>query len=132
MDTVTIDGHGKTTREINQELKTAIAGGTTSFEVLNPRHGLLRRGIPPLLPILPRQHGVGPHALGPCRQPRPGALAPDRPLPDPAQHTSDEWPAVVARMRKNIETMGRSPPSSAQSESIVRFLQRHAHTPPSR
>jgi len=53
-------------------------------------------------------------------------------LPDPAQHTSDEWPAVVARMRKNIETMGRSPPSSAQSESIVRFLQRHAHTPPSR
>lgn len=42
MDTVTIDGHGKTTREINQELKAAIAAGYTSLEVLNPgsRHNL--------------------------------------------------------------------------------------------
>jgi len=37
-----IDGHGKTTREINQELKAAIGAGNRELEVLNPgsRHNL--------------------------------------------------------------------------------------------
>ena len=40
--TATIDGHGKTTREINAELKDAIAAGQHEIEVLNPgsRHSL--------------------------------------------------------------------------------------------
>ena len=40
--TATIDGHGKTTREINAELKDAIAAGQREIEVLNPgsRHSL--------------------------------------------------------------------------------------------
>ena len=28
-------------------------------------------------------------------------------LPDPARHTASEWPAVVARMEKNMEWMNR-------------------------
>jgi glutamate synthase domain-containing protein 3 len=38
----TIDGHGRTTREINHELKAAIAAGNRELEVLNPgsRHNL--------------------------------------------------------------------------------------------
>jgi methylamine---glutamate N-methyltransferase subunit B len=40
--TATIDGHGKTTRAINAELKTALAAGESDIEVLNPgsRHSL--------------------------------------------------------------------------------------------
>ena len=40
--TATIDGHGKTTQEINSELKDAIAAGQREIEVLNPgsRHSL--------------------------------------------------------------------------------------------
>ena len=40
--TATIDGHGKTTREINSELKDVIAAGEREIEVLNPgsRHSL--------------------------------------------------------------------------------------------
>lgn len=53
-------------------------------------------------------------------------------LPDPAQHTRDEWPAVVARMQKNMETMGRPIPSREQNKSIIGFLQRHARKPPTR
>lgn len=42
MDAVTVDGHGKSTREINRELKEHIAAGRTTIEVLNPgaRHSL--------------------------------------------------------------------------------------------
>jgi glutamate synthase domain-containing protein 3 len=42
VDEVTIDGHGKSTREINGEIKAAIASGRTTIEVRNPgsRHSL--------------------------------------------------------------------------------------------
>jgi glutamate synthase domain-containing protein 3 len=42
VDAFVIDGHGKSTREINAELKAAIAGGHRELEVLNPgsRHSL--------------------------------------------------------------------------------------------
>jgi len=42
VDEVTIDGHGKSSREVNAEIKAAIAAGRTTIEVLNPgsRHSL--------------------------------------------------------------------------------------------
>jgi hypothetical protein len=54
-------------------------------------------------------------------------------LPDPARHTAGEWPAVVARMQKNMEWMNRvvgNGPSSSEPqlrvEEINAFLQRYA------
>jgi len=54
-------------------------------------------------------------------------------LPDPRRHTAKEWPAVVARMEKNMEWMNRvignrPVPGEPQLkiEEIVDFLVRHA------
>jgi len=54
-------------------------------------------------------------------------------LPDPAQHTAEEWPDVVSRMRENLEWMnratgGRPDPREPQLSvpEIVGFLQRYA------
>ena len=54
-------------------------------------------------------------------------------LPDPQRHTAREWPAVVARMQKNMEWMNRvvgSRPIPGEPqlkiEDISRFLIRHA------
>jgi hypothetical protein len=54
-------------------------------------------------------------------------------LPDPKRHTAAEWPAVVARMQKNMEWMNRvvgsrSPPGEPQLRigEILAFLQKHA------
>ena len=54
-------------------------------------------------------------------------------LPDPRRHTSAEWPAVVARMQKNMDWMNRvvgskSVPGEPQLkiEDINAFLMRHA------
>jgi cytochrome c2 len=47
-------------------------------------------------------------------------------LPDPQQHTSEEWPAVVVRMRQNMVTQGKTVPKEATIGEIVGFLQRHA------
>ncbi len=47
-------------------------------------------------------------------------------LPDPRQHTRDEWPGVVARMRQNMSAMHKQPPSEAAIRAIVEFLQNHA------
>lgn len=53
-------------------------------------------------------------------------------LPDPSQHTAEEWPRVVARMRDNLEWMNRVQSGSDPREpqlpvsGIVGFLQRHA------
>jgi cytochrome c5 len=44
-------------------------------------------------------------------------------LPDPAQHTPEEWPAVVARMRENTERMEVEGITDAEAERIVRYLQ---------
>lgn len=54
-------------------------------------------------------------------------------LPDPRRHTAAEWPAVVARMRRNMawanrvtgEALLRTKPELATGD-ITRFLQRHA------
>jgi cytochrome c2 len=47
-------------------------------------------------------------------------------LPDTASHTGDEWPLVVERMRKNMETMGRPGIKDGERDAIVRYLQDHA------
>jgi hypothetical protein len=54
-------------------------------------------------------------------------------LPDPKRHTVREWPAVVARMRENMEWMNRvvgtqPVPGEPQLrvEEILAFLERHA------
>jgi cytochrome c2 len=54
-------------------------------------------------------------------------------LPDPRRHTAKEWPAVVARMQKNMEWMNRvvgSKPVPGEPqlkiEEINAFLTRHA------
>jgi hypothetical protein len=54
-------------------------------------------------------------------------------LPDPRRHTAKEWPAVVARMQKNMEWMNRvvgSKPVPGEPqlriEDINAFLARHA------
>jgi cytochrome c2 len=47
-------------------------------------------------------------------------------LPDPQQHTAEEWPAVVVRMRQNMVTQGKTVPNEATIGEIVGFLQRHA------
>ena len=47
-------------------------------------------------------------------------------LPDPKQHTAHEWPAVVARMKKNMSIMGKGVPDETTTKEIIGFLQRHA------
>jgi hypothetical protein len=54
-------------------------------------------------------------------------------LPDPKRHTAAEWPAVVARMQKNMEWMNRvvgSKPDADEPQlrvnEINAFLRRHA------
>jgi len=54
-------------------------------------------------------------------------------LPDPLRHTAREWPAVVARMQKNMDWMNRvvgSKPMPGEPqlkiEDINAFLMRHA------
>ena len=54
-------------------------------------------------------------------------------LPDPQRHTAKEWPAVVARMQRNMAWANRVTGDAAlrtaptlDTADIVRFLQRHA------
>ncbi|VAW87161.1 hypothetical protein MNBD_GAMMA17-408 [hydrothermal vent metagenome] len=47
-------------------------------------------------------------------------------LPDPKQHTVDEWPAVVQRMKQNMTIMGKFVPDDKAVEMILGFLQKHA------
>jgi len=47
-------------------------------------------------------------------------------LPDPRQHSAEEWPMVVARMQRNMTVMGRRVPDDRVIGQIVMFLQRHA------
>ena len=47
-------------------------------------------------------------------------------LPDPAQHTVNEWPAVIERMRKNMYSMGKQLPDQSTIDKILRFLQTYA------
>ncbi|WP_078484992.1 hypothetical protein [Solemya pervernicosa gill symbiont] len=44
-------------------------------------------------------------------------------LPDPAQHSADEWPMVMARMARNREVMKRAPLSPETQLTILAYLQ---------
>lgn len=46
-------------------------------------------------------------------------------LPDPGQHTTNEWPGVVTRMQKNMIAMGKAPLDKATAREITGFLQRY-------
>jgi len=43
-------------------------------------------------------------------------------LPDPRQHTPQEWETVVARMQKNMSIMGKTIPDDSTLSDIIRFL----------
>jgi len=47
-------------------------------------------------------------------------------LPDPRQHTADEWPGVIERMTQNMKAMGKPLPDQATLETVIEFLQTHA------
>lgn len=47
-------------------------------------------------------------------------------LPDPEQHPSNEWPAVVNRMRENMKSMGVQLPNQATIDNILKFLQTYS------
>lgn len=47
-------------------------------------------------------------------------------LPDPRQHTANEWPGVVGRMTQNMKTMGKPLPDRVTLKTVVEFLQSHA------
>lgn len=47
-------------------------------------------------------------------------------LPDPGQHTPEEWPAVVERMRENMRQMDVGGMSDGEAEHVVRYLQEAA------
>jgi cytochrome c2 len=49
-------------------------------------------------------------------------------LPDPKQHTPNEWPAVIGRMQKNMSAMKKPAPSGPMMVMIVKFLKRHGRT----
>ncbi|MGH9433236.1 MAG: c-type cytochrome [Terriglobia bacterium] len=44
-------------------------------------------------------------------------------LPDPRQHTAQEWPQVVALMRKNMVVMGKTVPDATTLQMITEFLE---------
>ncbi|CUB07480.1 hypothetical protein [Tepidiphilus thermophilus] len=49
-------------------------------------------------------------------------------LPDPRQHTEQEWPAVVGRMRGHEAAMGKFVPDKTTTAEIIDFLRRHGRT----
>jgi mono/diheme cytochrome c family protein len=51
-------------------------------------------------------------------------------LPDPKQHTAQDWPQVVARMRMNMAAMGKTVPDAAALRTITEFLQGAARAKP--
>jgi len=49
-------------------------------------------------------------------------------LPDPRQHTAQEWPAVVGRMRGHGGGNGKVRPGQDDDGEIIDFLRRHGRT----
>lgn len=46
-------------------------------------------------------------------------------LPDPTQHTPDEWPLVIQRMKRHMGSMGKLVPDPEQEQGIIGYLQSH-------
>jgi cytochrome c5 len=49
--------------------------------------------------------------------------------PDPKQHSAQEWPRVVLRMKANMRHAHKEIPDSKTTQEIVAFLQDHSKTP---
>lgn len=49
-------------------------------------------------------------------------------LPDPKQHTAQEWPAVVDRMKVHETTLGKLVPDETETREIIGFLRQYALT----
>ena len=49
------------------------------------------------------------------------------PLPNPAQHTADQWPGVVARMEQHMRQAGQALPGKDEITQIDKFLTQHAN-----
>jgi cytochrome c5 len=47
-------------------------------------------------------------------------------LPDPQSHSAAEWPAVIARMEANMETMRRNAMTPEQEKQIRAYLEANA------
>jgi hypothetical protein len=47
--------------------------------------------------------------------------------PSPPDHTSKEWPSVVARMRQYMVAQGKEVPDRLQQDKIISYLQRYAN-----
>jgi len=47
-------------------------------------------------------------------------------LPDPKLHTANEWPTVVERMQKNMQTMRRKVFTDQEKEELIAYLRDHA------
>lgn len=47
-------------------------------------------------------------------------------LPDPRQHTTNEWQGVVERMTQNMKAMDKPLPDQATLKTVIEFLQTHA------
>lgn len=47
-------------------------------------------------------------------------------LPDPKQHTAQEWPATVERMTQNMRNMGKTVPDKATLDQIIAYLSDHS------
>ena len=50
-------------------------------------------------------------------------------LPDPRVHSREDWPAVYARMERNMERMKVAPPTRKQTSDILLYLQTVASRP---
>ena len=48
-------------------------------------------------------------------------------LPNPRQHTADQWPAVVARMEQHMQQARQPLPPEDEIREINRFLAQHAN-----
>jgi cytochrome c5 len=51
-------------------------------------------------------------------------------LPDPGQHSLEDWPAVLKRMQRNMSVMKYAPPSRELMVQIRYFLQQNLQTGP--
>ena len=47
-------------------------------------------------------------------------------LPEPKQHITSEWTAVVKRMRQNMKSMGRREITDQEARDIAAYLERHS------
>lgn len=100
-------------------MRSGMMGGMHRNMMQRMMGGALPSGIDPAL--LPEPHSAGAMVLQDyCTQ--------CHNLPDPRQHSAQEWPAVVERMRGHEAAMGKIVPDKTTTAEIIDFLRQHALT----